>query len=108
MAFPAVWSSTPKWRPIAATVTPWSRIPAASAAIRWYTGVVGGSRNSTSTGIAAKVRNLCEHVQNSPKAPQPTVFAGLTAPPQSAVHLRNRVQAHRSAHNFRTTSGNRR
>ena len=58
IAFPTVWSSTPKWRPSAATVTPWSRIPAASAAIRWYTDVVGGSRNSSST----KVHNLCEHV----------------------------------------------
>ena len=75
MAFPTVWSSTPKWRPSAATVTPWSRIPAASAAIRWYTGVVGGSRNSTSTGRVAKVRNLCEHVQNA----EPAYLQQLTA-----------------------------
>ena len=35
MAFPAVWSSTPKCRAIAATVTPRFCIAAASAPISW-------------------------------------------------------------------------
>ena len=69
MALAAVWSSTPKCRAIAATVTPRSRITAASAAMHWYTGVVGGSRSSTLSGSAAKVRNLCERVSVSCSSP---------------------------------------
>ena len=42
---------------------PAARICVASAAIRWYTGVSGGSRSSTASRTAAKVRNLCERVR---------------------------------------------
>ena len=47
---------------IAATVTPWSFIPAAAAAIRWYTGTGTTARSSASNGSSATVRSLCVHV----------------------------------------------
>ena len=58
-----MWWSTPKWRTIAATVTPWWFIPAAAAAIRWYTGTGTTARNSASNGSSAKVRSLCVRVR---------------------------------------------
>ena len=54
--------------------TPRAHIPAAWAAICWYTGVVGGSLSSTSNGSSEMVRNLCVRVQNTPK---PNFFNNL-------------------------------
>ena len=45
--------------------TPRARIRAASAAIRWYTGISESTLSSTWTGSAAKVRNLCWRVHHS-------------------------------------------
>ena len=62
--------STRKWRAIAATGTPRACIPAASAAIRWYTGVFDGARTSTCTRSTATVRNLCVRVHPSRCTPR--------------------------------------
>ena len=59
--------SPSSWRPIAATVTPWSCMPAASAAIRWYTGTSTTARNSASNGSSATVQSLCVRVDGDPK-----------------------------------------
>ena len=55
-------SSAPKCSAIARNGRPRRRISAAWAAMRWNIGMVGGSRSSTSSGTAARVRNLCERV----------------------------------------------
>ena len=69
----AVWSSTPKCSAIAWNAAPPARISAAWAAIRWYTGVSGGSRNSKAKTWSSKVRRHCERVKNFNQL----VFSGL-------------------------------
>ena len=56
----AVGGQSPVIQRPSAIAAPSGSISAASAAIRWYTGVSGGSRSSTSSGNAAMVRSLRE------------------------------------------------
>ena len=65
MAFLTVRPSTSKCRAINEIRVPWASIPAASAAIFWYTGVVGGSPHLEVEDVVEQGSNALQTRPNS-------------------------------------------